>query len=521
MAAAVYASDLTPIIEDMSSTTGWTALGGGAGGLVAPETDFFKQGNNCISKAGWSSAVKGMIYNYGSGITVPSGKAIYFFTEYWAPASLDTEANGGIQCLIGSGSGAFRQHYANGKDKGMAATRFPMLAVDPTRSAEATTGSPTATLQYFGVQANVPSGGPSKGQPLAIDAIRYGRDFTITNGDVGNGYATLSGAVTYSTDITRKYQLDDITGDPVLIGRLILGTSGTAVDFRESNKKLKIGRSKCCGTSFSGIEVNNASSRVDMIGWTISPIDTATQRGYFLANANATIDHSGATFEDFGTITYGGSNSAAVNPVYRRCDRVTLSGGQLTGALFDKSHDTVAAVVTTLNNLISCSFVSAGTGHAVDLGTISSTQSMNWTSTVSGYAATNGSTGNEVIKVNVASGQTLTINNASGATLSVYNTGSGTVSVVTGQTTVTIQAQVSLAGAEVRIYDNDGGSHYFGTELAGTESNGSSTYQYTGTQGNSIIIQVMLDGYEEYSQVYVMPTANTTLSIDLQEEENA
>lgn len=76
--------------------------------------------------------------------------------------------------------------------------------------------------------------------------------------------------------------------------------------------------------------------------------------------------------------------------------------------------------------------------------------------------------------------------------------------------TITISAPVSLVGAEIRIYDNDNtpaGS--FGTELAGTESHTASTYTYTGLQGNSIAIQIMQSGYEEFVQVYTVPATDT------------
>ena len=68
----------------------------------------------------------------------------------------------------------------------------------------------------------------------------------------------------------------------------------------------------------------------------------------------------------------------------------------------------------------------------------------------------------------------------------------------------------------------DGGWNLTGflPELAGVESNPSSTYQYTGTQGNQIIIQVMQSGYIEYLQDYTIPSVDTTLNITLVLEEN-
>jgi len=517
--AAAYASDLTPIIEDMSSTTGWTALGGGAGGLVAPETDFFKQGSNCISKAGWSAATKGMIYNYGSGITVPSGSAIFAFVEYWAAAALATEASGGIQVLIGSGSAAFKQHYASGSDY-MSKGRFPCLVVDPTRTADATTGSPTATLQYFGAQANVPSGGPSKGQPLAIDAIRYGRDFTITYGDAGNGYATLAGAVAYNNNSTRQYgQIDDVSGDPTLIGRLILGTSGTVVDFRDSNKTLKIGRTPCVGATFSGIEVNNAASRVDWTGYTVKPIDPAVQRGYFTANANATINHAGCTFEDVGIFLYGGTSSAITGgTVYRRCNQVKPNGATVTGALFEASNDSSGALLITSPTEMSvvtvCNFKT--NAKAIKI-------------TAAGTYTFNGHqfTGNTV-QVDFTGAGTCTINPTNGCNVvqgSCTASGGGTITVNAVQVQLGFTVSPAITGYEWRLYVEDPAAGIFGgTELAGEETATASSQSYsyvTGDAGTDVVIQIIAAGYEESLTYLTLAAASQSYTINLTPEENA
>ena len=75
---------------------------------------------------------------------------------------------------------------------------------------------------------------------------------------------------------------------------------------------------------------------------------------------------------------------------------------------------------------------------------------------------------------------------------------------------LTISAPTSLVGAEIRIYDNDNSpAGSFGTELSGTESHTSSTYSYTGLQGNSIVIQIMQSGWEEFVQDYTVPATDT------------
>jgi hypothetical protein len=75
--------------------------------------------------------------------------------------------------------------------------------------------------------------------------------------------------------------------------------------------------------------------------------------------------------------------------------------------------------------------------------------------------------------------------------------------------TLSIEANASLNGAEIRIYDMDNipaGS--LGTELSGTESNVGTNYSVNLEAGNSIWIQIMQDGYEEFGQQTIVPSSN-------------
>lgn len=515
MAVAAYASDLQDIIAEMPATTGWTALGGGAGGLVAPETDFFKQGANCISKAGWSAATKGMIYNFGSGVTVPAGSAVFFFVEYWAAAALATEASGGIQALIGSGSAAFKQHYASGSDY-MSKGRFPCLVVDPTRTADATTGTPTATLQYFGAQANVPAAGPSKGQPLGIDAIRYGRDFTVTGGDLANGYATLTGAVAYNNVQTRQYgQLDDVTGEPVLIGRLMLGSAATAVDFRDSNKTLKIGRTPCVGAAFSGVEVTNAGSRADWTGYTFKAIAPTVQRGYFKVNSGLA-NHAGCTFEDIGTTEYS-ATSTSTSHVWRRCDQVRPVGATVSGALFEASNDTTGALLINstaqMLAVTACNFKTNAKAIKITAA---------GTYTFDGHQFT----GNTV-QVDFTGTGTCTINPTNGCNViqaDCVATGGGTIVVNAVQVTYQFTLSPAITGYEWRLYVEDPAAGIFGgTELAGEETATVSTQSYsyvTGDAGTNVVLQIIATGYEESLTYFALAASSQSQTITLSLEEN-
>lgn len=87
--------------------------------------------------------------------------------------------------------------------------------------------------------------------------------------------------------------------------------------------------------------------------------------------------------------------------------------------------------------------------------------------------------------------------------------------------TITVGANVSLNGAEIRIYDLDNipaGS--LGTELAGVESNVGATYQFSANAANLIWIQIMLDGYVEFGQEYTIPSVDSSFTADLKIETN-
>lgn len=90
------------------------------------------------------------------------------------------------------------------------------------------------------------------------------------------------------------------------------------------------------------------------------------------------------------------------------------------------------------------------------------------------------------------------------------------------QVSLTISANTSLLGAEIRIYDLDNApAGSLGTELDGTESCGGATFPYKGTAGNSIWVQIMKSGYEEFGLQTTMPTTDggfyALLSQDLNE----
>lgn len=89
--------------------------------------------------------------------------------------------------------------------------------------------------------------------------------------------------------------------------------------------------------------------------------------------------------------------------------------------------------------------------------------------------------------------------------------------------TLTIEANVSLVGAEIRVYDLNLGFPHLGTELGGIESVTTDTYDFVGgagSQGNVVWVQIQLTGYEEFGQQITMPQVNSSLFPLLQVDNN-
>lgn len=90
------------------------------------------------------------------------------------------------------------------------------------------------------------------------------------------------------------------------------------------------------------------------------------------------------------------------------------------------------------------------------------------------------------------------------------------------QVALTVEANTTLVGAEVRIYDLDNSpAGSLGTELSGTEAHGSATYTFSGTAGNAIWVQIMKSGWEEYGFQTTIPTVDGSFIATLRLDTNS
>ena len=497
MATPAWATDLTDFYIDGASTV--TAIGTGAAALGNPETDFFIQGSSCISKGAWTNATKGFIIDaLGANFTVPTDGCVIVFAKYDAAGSLDLKSNGGLQVIIGSAVGAYYHYYVGGSDT-LAFNSWIPYAIDPnTATVDNTTGSPAGTERWVGVLATLPTtSGPTKGNPIGADAIRYGRGtIEYTAGDVTFGYNTFAVGEGYANDPTRRWGLIELLGGAYQIqGFHSLGTASTAVDFRDSNKVLFFRATgannttnDAVSTAFNRIEILNSSSNVDWDNISISALGTRA-RGVFVHTAGS-FDATSCQFTDMATFTFL-STTVATDCVFRRTDTITAPGSTLNGSQIISSRVAADAAALIWNvatdpdgKLDDMSFtMGTNAHHAIELGASapSSVTLRGWT--VTGFSASDGN--NDSVIYNT-SGKAITVYavGASG-TISYKNSGAGSATtVIADPVTIAVHAQ-TVDGTDVQdvrvLLETSDGTGPFPYQDVVTISNSGTTATVTHT----------------------------------------
>ena len=333
MTAATYTTNLGNIYRD-ESTANWTAIGTGGAGLTA-DTDYFIQGTLCLTKSAFASSTKGMIYADPGGDfggTGTDGAYIAWMT-HTAPNSLDTLAGGGMRFIIGSANGDYEHYYVGGSDT-MTFQGWLLVAVNEATAGDTTTGSPSATVEsHFGGLWDLPSGGPTKGAPNAIDGIRGGRcDAVIEFGTGADPEATFDGCVTTLDSVTNRYGLltQRVPGGTFENSGLIqFGTSTNAVEFLDSNKSIVIRDHPHVTANFNTWEVNNASSIINMTNITVKALGTQSP-GRWVTNNDPTINLTTCIFDSMGAFAFD-ANSTLDACTFLSCDTITANEADLTG----------------------------------------------------------------------------------------------------------------------------------------------------------------------------------------------
>lgn len=463
MAVASYTTNLATVANANTGTDSgtWAELSGHtSGGAATDEITYYMLNGHCVSQSTGVATARttGLQYDYGSNVSWNTGYVILMWMIYLAPSAIDTWSNSGVSLVVGSSSGNVRFFNALGNDFG----RNPYggwqnIAVDPTYSTgdQTADGSPVAgNYRIFGSNPNLLSA-VNKGNPHGVDVIRVGRaDIVVTAGSQADGYATFAGmATTNDNTTTARWGLFSYQqGTYLWKGLMTLGTSGTAVNFVDSNRSIAIDSCPRTYATFNRIEINNASS---IISWTnisfkalLGPGGAATLTpGDLSVVDNATITMDGCTFQDMNTFTFK-SNSTIKNCTFKNCALITSGGGTFTGTKVLTS--TVAAdasafgwnQTTDPDGYLDKMTFTKGTNahHAINFGTSAPTSITLRGIEVSGFSAANGDNDSVLYISRTDADITINVIGCTG-TFSYKKAGSNNVTVVVNPITLRVKVQ--------------------------------------------------------------------------------
>lgn len=519
MAVPVYSEDLTDV-DLAESTTGWAALGGGGAGLGVG-ADFSMQGTNCVDKQ-ITNTEKGQVFDNGAGIAMGAG-VHQFVWVFLATAGLAaTLANRGLAIVVGSSTTAYCQYHVEGSDTYGAAGRvgrcYPIdysLRTSNIGSApyRTLTGSPTANPRVWGSTANIT--GTVKGANLGVDAIRYGTGAYITAGDSGTP-ATFQGFSTQNDSVNNRWGiLTQVGAGFELQGKFVIGQNNSKVAtlayFSDTDKTLSIVDTPHAASNFTQIIVDHASTTCILTNITIATLGTVNKGQFIVNTANPTVTITGGTWTGFGITTLR-SNTTVDGLTLRLAGQLTQNSATLTNCLIDRSYATSSILTTNPTLITDSTFISSGTGHAVEC---TATGTFSWTgNTDSGYTGTRGSN----LVASSGSANAMFYNNSGGAiTLNVGGGGqSPSVRNAAGSTT-TVVASFTLTltdiptGVNVTIVNSS-----TRTELQHSTSTGANiTYAHQG--GEVVDILLMANNIDpNLSDIFSLTLPTTDSSIKFQ-----
>lgn len=477
---------------------------------------------------------------------------------------LDTKANGGLCITISSdatptltgtspsdGPTNSKTWYVGGSEDSLSG--WVCYVVDPQSTPDLTLGSPSMTsVQRIGIRGKMlgtVGGGAVKPVNIVFDATRYGTGLTYTGDNAGTA-GNFSDILLIAMSSTNAWGI--LTSDSSIFfgaGKFNFGTtSQSAVSSFKSTGQLFIWRNFPVSTTFyfwlikgstsftTTFQLGNYTSGLSSDGnvikgagdpssstfatWSIE-IGTNTIVNLYASQFSElyrttlqnTTDIRGCTFKNFGDITVNGATidscifqdlriSTPINATY--CLYIDTTAPILTNNTFINCPNTIFWNVNTNTNTIldNCSFISGGTGHAIELGANTPSSITLTDISFSGYGATD--TTDSTIYNN--SSKSITINVVGGTTPTILN-GSGASTTVNSNVSVTLTDLKNPS--EVRVYD--AGTT---TEIDGSENIITGEFAFTVSSGQSVDISILSLSYQNVRLKNYSTTINAILPIN-------
>lgn len=502
-------------IQQCEDDTGWGELGGGT---FEFNPDQYLQGaasmgSQYAAKSGYTYYTHGSAFNFS---TTHAGQRLYMWVSIASTSSVNTAANNGLAIALGAATNALRNWTIAGSDNDNGwAQGWKLFVIDPTTAGSTDDGTYDQTaVDTFALWIDAIVS--VRAQTIFID------EFAIADGMIcHSGSGTFDDLVTYCWGTPASRLIGVITENGrfnYLVDKLTVGDSTNATadtTLTVTDKVIGYNVSEYYTTSW--VPAAGSTSLYNIVNLekhasyatTLNSINSSwygNENAWlsFTKDSGASFNFNGGNLEKIKALTFD-SDDAVQGININDCEAITVNGATFSGNTISASAPLVATTAVTsctfkdattncvtaanLNKVDGCTFVSDGTGHAVEVTGTLNTQTMTWNCLLddgagaewtgtTGSPITTGSTGNEAILVNVNSGQVLTISVGTGATIpTVKNDGTGTVNVVAGQRTLTVTVKDGAIvpavtftdeSVNVRIEAAAGGPLTEGTEILKT-----------------------------------------------------
>ena len=458
----------------------------------------------CTStKSGYGS----LGYNNGSSIGGHGTDGAYLVWQLFANPNYYSYANDGLMVVIGDAVNSFYAWTVGGNDVGVALyLGWQNHAVNTTVTPDDTCGSYAGTGEQIVGAAVRTTTGIGKGEPHAVDVIRYGRcDAVFEYGDLPNGYCTIAGYAAVNDSINNRYGLiQQIAGGYLWKGLMQFGTSSNAVDFRDANRIIFIQWCPKVTSNFNTIEIVNASSRVDMTNFQFIQLDTTTaSKGRWITTDDADVNLASCSFQDMGTFTFDGTTTA-LECSWIRCLQIDPNGGDLSFSSILKSAVTGGGSTgggallwndsgdpnTKINDMIFTK--GAGSHHAIEFGTSAPTTINLTNMTFTDFSTSDQQATSVLYFPDTGSDVTWTVAHVgTTGTISYYKARSGDTVNITGSVTVNVYVKneegTVLEGVSVRVEKQSDRTQIMNEK---TNSSGLATENYTGSTPVDVYVKV-------------------------------
>lgn len=479
------------VITLADATTGWSGTSGQL------DVEVYKQAVNIGSDGAYTyqtgkNSLEGCTFTPATNINMTANYTTPHL--YWTMRCdvfpfcelLNTGAtNSGLMVRVTDGAGNYTQWHVAGSDTWDGSWRNFVL--DLTNTANVHSSSGTLSLADVDIITwytdNSNSGNIRIIDNTWLDAVRYGDGLTAHSTTTENiDFQDIAD----DDALTANYYgvLQETDGVLFCQGGINIGLDANTTNFVSSGETLYF-RDRIVDAGHYGINYVSGGANVTSISFDALVCKTVGLSGAELnlpADVGAPPSITNSTFINMGlsTLYYatvsgtrfvGCGNFSTTSCdfdacVFDACGIHLEAGASSTydNCTFDGATGVNALTVPVFTGLTNNTFISSGTGHAVELNStvIQTDMSVNWNNFSSGYAATDGSTGNETIHVNLPNVTNLTINVGAGyQTPTIRVTGTTVVTVVVNPVTTLItvknRAGDRIVGARVYAITTGGG----------------------------------------------------------------